>query len=64
MRFFVTYWTYRYDGPGEKVFDTIEQVLAFLNQHAGNPDFTFKVIEGREVEFEPIELVKAYKRKG
>lgn len=63
MKFYVRYQTYRYEGYSDEVFDTIEDVVKFLNQHASNPDFDFMVIEGRLVYFEPVEVVKAYRRK-
>lgn len=63
MRFFVRYSTAQYEGESEEVFSTVDEVLAFLNKHAANPDFRFQVIEGRLVEFEPITVAKAYRRK-
>ena len=63
MRFYVTYSTARYEGDSKAVFDTIEEVLAFLNKRAENPDFDFSVIKGEIVEFEPAVTVKAYRRK-
>lgn len=62
--FFLDYSTDKYgDGDGHEMFGTIEEVVAFLNGHAENPEFRFTVIEGRLVEFEPAVTVKTYRKK-
>ena len=62
-RYFVFYSTEKYEADAEAELETEEQVIALLNEHAGNPDFTFKVIEGRRVEFEPVSVATQYRRK-
>ncbi len=62
MKFYVTYSTAKYEGPTDAVFETEEEVVAFLNQHAPNPDFNFTVIRGELINFVPAETVKSYRR--
>jgi hypothetical protein len=62
MKFFVL-WHEGYDGDGLEEFSTEKEVLDFLNTRASRERFGFTVIEGRLVDFEPAEVVKAYKRK-
>ena len=62
--FFVDYSMDKYgDTSDHDIFGTIEEVIAFLNKHAENPEFSFTVIEGRIVEFEPAVTVKSYRKK-
>lgn len=63
MKFYVHYSLYQYDGWSDEVFDTLEQVLSFLNEHAENPEFRSSVIHGKEVDFEPAVTVKAFRKK-
>jgi hypothetical protein len=62
-RFYISYSTARYEGTSDEVLDTIEEVLDFLKERAENEDFRFSVIKGELIEFEPAEVVKAYKVK-
>ncbi len=62
MKWWVYYSTGKYDEDNLKEFDTELQVLTFLNNHTNNPEFTFQVIEGREVKYRPVEVVLKYQR--
>jgi hypothetical protein len=35
-------------------------VLDFLNSHTDNEQFKFNVVEGKEVKFKAVEIVKKY----
>lgn len=65
MKYFVYYRSYEYDPLMDKAFDSRQDLLEFINGHAAqNPDFhTIRVIEGREIELEPVQHVTAYKIK-
>jgi hypothetical protein len=62
-QYFVRYSTGKYDGENNEQFLDLDQVTDLLSKHATNPDFTFDVIYGERIEFEPTEIVKAYKPK-
>ena len=63
MKFFVWWSTGQFEGEILSEFETEGEVLQLLNQNAKNTDFTFTVVEGREIEFKPVEVVQAYERK-
>jgi hypothetical protein len=62
-QFHVNYQTVLYEGTSDEVFDTIEEVIDFLNKHAGNPNFMFSVIKGEVIDFEAATTVKTYRVK-
>ena len=62
MKWFVWYDTGEYH-PEFREFDTEEQVLELLNRYAHIPEFTFEVIEGRKVEYKPVQVATNYERK-
>ena len=61
--FYVKFETSMYAGMQLEKFETEEEVVEFLNSHASNPDFEFTVIQGYEVEFEPVEICKRFRKK-
>lgn len=64
MRFFVRYSTGKYDGWSFQELPHSEQcVIDFLNLYASNPEFAFEVIEGRRVEFEPVQVATQFRKK-
>ena len=63
MKWHVIFSTGPYDGDLYEVFDGMEDVLALLDSHASNENFTFRVIHGDEVYFEPSVTVKSFKMK-
>ena len=60
MKYHMRYSLYEYEEWSDKVFDTEEDMLSFINSHASNPHFNFDVIRGTRLEFRPVERVKAY----
>lgn len=62
-RYFVRYSVGRYDGDENVEFIDIAQVEGLLSRHATNPEFFFDVIYGERIEFEPAEVIKAYRVK-
>jgi hypothetical protein len=58
MRYFVFYAT-----NSLSIFETEDQMLAFLNGLAGNADLRFNVIHGNEVKIEPASVVTQFKVK-
>jgi hypothetical protein len=64
MKYFVSYRTDQYDPYCTEEFERESEVIDFLNKHAGNPDFSFSVIQGRRVEFEPVKVATQYRVKG
>ena len=62
-KYYVRYSVGKYDGEWNEDFVDIAQVEALLSRHATNPEFTFDVIYGERIEFEPTEIVKAYRVK-
>ena len=62
-RYFVRYAIHKYEGEMNEEFETIEEVIKLLSSFARKPDFYFDVIHGERVEFEPAEVVKAYRVK-
>ncbi len=63
VNFFVFYVLAQYETYSFLSFDSEPELLVFLDANAGNHEFKFRVIEGREVEFVPVEIATAYKRK-
>ena len=62
MKYYIYWSSGRYEGQNFDTFDTEKDVLAFLNAHATNTDFDFRVVEGREVKFKPVSVVQAYQK--
>lgn len=60
MNFFVFYSTCKYEPFDLKRFETEGEVLAFLNSKAGNSDFRFSVVLGREMTYKPVEVATKY----
>ncbi len=58
--YYVWYTTYKYDSDSLEIMDDLDAVLKFLNAHAGNRDFEFRVVFGTEVKFRAVEVVKQY----
>lgn len=58
--FFVFYRTNEFEPEILQECETIEETTTLLNQWAHLPDFKFRVIEGKEVKFKPVQVVKAY----
>jgi hypothetical protein len=63
MKYFVRYSTGPYDGDTQAEFDRIEDVVDLLTRNAWNREFTFEVIHGTRIEFEPAEIIKSYRVK-
>lgn len=64
-KYHVWYITDKHEGVCSPVeFDKLDEVTTFLSQHAANPEFWFWVVQGTKVEFEPCEVIKAYRPKG
>lgn len=63
QKYFVRYLTGRYDAWDHKEFLDVAEVERFLSGYATNPDFTFEVVYGQRLEFEPTEIVQAYRVK-
>lgn len=61
MKFYLWYRTGEYDPKVLEEFDDEAAVLNFINERAGNPDFEFKLVRGKEVVAEPVEIVKAFR---
>lgn len=62
MAYYVWWSTGRYEGQNFDEFTTENDVLEFLNKNAKNTDFSFTVIDGREIKFKPVSIVQAYER--
>jgi len=62
MKFFVWFTTYKHDPERLEVFNSEADLLEFLNSNAGNIDFSFMVVEGREVPFKPVSVATKYVR--
>lgn len=62
VRFYVWFSTGKYDPMCLSDFDTEKQVIAFLNEHAANDEFSFTVVHGSEVRFKPVTTAVSYKR--
>jgi hypothetical protein len=62
-RYFVRYSVGRYDGEENEEFIDLAQVEELLSRHSSNPEFFFDVIYGERIEFEPAEVIKAYRVK-
>lgn len=56
MKFVVLYRTERLGEETFQEFNTETDARSFVEQHTGNEDFKFRVIEGREIEFKPVRI--------
>jgi hypothetical protein len=64
VNYFVLYAEAKYEGERLEVLPFNKSKLeAFLNERAGNPDFTFRVIQGQEITVEAVEVVKQFRVK-
>lgn len=62
MKFFLLFVTARYETDELKQFDDLNALIEFVNARADNPDFRFRVIEGREIQLKPVSIVTKYVR--
>jgi len=62
MKYYVWWSTGQYDGDNLSVFGIEQKVIELLNKYAGNSDFEFKVIYGKEVNFKAVKTATVYKR--
>lgn len=62
MKWFVWWSTDEYAGDTLDVFDAEEDVVKHLNEYAGNSDFKFRVVNGKEVKFKPVEVAILFER--
>lgn len=60
MSFFVWYSLGQYDGEELIAFTTERSLIEFLNTHANNQHFTFRVVEGVERKFRPLKVATQY----
>ena len=56
MKYLVVFSTGEYDGLDSIEFNNQSDVEEFLSMYSENPDFTFKVWRGQEVEIESVEV--------
>ncbi len=61
-KFYVTWSTNSYE-QNEDTFEHEAEMMRWLNERADYPEFKFRVVCGYEVAFEPVEVVKQYRRK-
>jgi hypothetical protein len=64
VKYFVSYRTDECESCATEEFEHESEVVDFLNKNAANPDFSFDVILGRRVEFEPVNVATQYRVKG
>lgn len=63
MKFFLTWSDMDYESY-DATFGSEANLLAFLNERAGNKDFRIiRIIKGSEIEVEPAEKVLVYRVK-
>jgi hypothetical protein len=62
-RYFVRYSVGKYDDEENEEFVDLAQVEELLSRHAANPEFFYDVVYGERIEFEPVEVIKAYRVK-
>ena len=62
MKFFLWFSTGKYEGQTLEQFDKIDELLDFVNARVDNPDFRFRVVEGREITLKPVSIVTQYVR--
>ena len=62
MSYFVWWSDQEYEHDQLTVCDTEAMVVTLLNAHAKSEHLQFVVVEGRRVEFKPIEVATRYVR--
>ena len=60
MRFYIWFQTDKYSEMSVIIKEDLAGVLDFLNSHTDNEQFKFNVVEGKEVKFKAVEIVKKY----
>jgi len=63
MKYFMSFQTEKYEDWCDIEFTELANLIKFVNERTTNPDFKFRVIRGELIEFESIEMVKAYRVK-
>jgi len=62
MRYFVFWWVKNYIEGSFVAFATKDELQAFLNNKASfGSDFVFTIVEGREINATPVDVVKQYR---
>lgn len=61
MNFYLLWAMTKYDGLELSEFQTEADMLAFVNQRAGDPDLRLRAFTGREIVLEPVEVAKQYR---
>lgn len=62
MTYFVWHTSYKYDPERLDEFASENDVLAFLNAGADNPDFKFRVVQGQEIKFKAAQVAVRYEK--
>lgn len=60
MKFHVWFTTSNYEPWSLATLDSETEVEKLLNTYAGNPEFEFKVVHGREIKFKPVDIATKY----
>ena len=56
MKFVVLYRAEAYGEETFQEFNTEAEVRSFVEQNAGNENFKFRVVEGREIKINPVRI--------
>lgn len=59
---FVHFFVERYEDCDLREFHSEQDVIAFLDSHGGNSEFRFRVIQGTEITFLPLNVATKYQR--